>query len=96
MVLQQATISKRWKAHGTLLTKLHDTFEEAINRIQQSQGYAELGMKVLLWLHLASRPLKLEELQHALAVEHGDTQFKVDNIFSRKAILDCCLGMKKH
>ena len=50
-------------------------------------------MKVLLWLHLAYRPLKLHELQHALAVEQGDTQFEVDNIPSRKAILDCCLGL---
>jgi len=50
-------------------------------------------MKVLLWLHLASRPLKLEELQQALAVEQGDTHFKVDNIPSRKLILDSCIGL---
>jgi hypothetical protein len=93
MVLEQATISKRRKALGTLPTELHDTFGGVIERIQQSRGYAELGMKVLLWLHLANRPLKLKELQHALAVEQGDTQFEVDNIPPRKAILDCCLGL---
>jgi len=75
IVLEQATISKRRKALGALPTELHDTFEGVIKRIQQSRGHAELGMKVLLWLHLAFRPLKLKELQHALAVEQGDTQF---------------------
>ncbi|KAF8432861.1 hypothetical protein BGX38DRAFT_226934 [Terfezia claveryi] len=93
MVLEQATISKRRKALGMLPTELHDTFEGVVKRIQQSRGHSELGMKVLLWLHLAYRPLKLEELQHALAVEQGDTQFEVDNIPSRKALLDCCLGL---
>ena len=93
MVLEQATIAKRRKALGILPTELYDTFEGVIERIQQSRGHSELGMKVLLWLHLAIRPLKLEELQHALAVELGDTQFEVDNIPSRKAILDCCLGL---
>jgi len=93
MVLEKTTISKRRKALGTLPTELYDTFEGTINRIQQSRAHVELGMKVLLWLHLAYRPLKLEELQHALAVEQGDTQFEVDNIPPRKAILDSCLGL---
>ncbi|KAF8421792.1 hypothetical protein EV426DRAFT_189114 [Tirmania nivea] len=93
MVMEQTTISKRRKALTTLPTELNDTFRVAIKQIEQSRGYAELGMKVLLWLHLAYRPLKLEELQHALAVEKDDVQFEVDNIPSRKTILDCCLGL---
>ncbi|KAF8421790.1 hypothetical protein EV426DRAFT_188841 [Tirmania nivea] len=93
MVMEQTTISKRRKALGTLPTELHDTFGRVIQRIQQSRSHAELGMKVLLWLHLAYRPLKLEELQHALAVEKDDVQFEADNIPSQKTILDCCLGL---
>ncbi|KAF8421785.1 hypothetical protein EV426DRAFT_565060, partial [Tirmania nivea] len=93
MVLEQATISKRRKALRTLPTELNDTFAGVIKRIQQSRGHAELGMKVLLWLHLAYRPLKLKELQHALAVEKDDSYFEVDNIPSQKTILDCCLGL---
>ncbi|KAF8421782.1 ankyrin repeat-containing domain protein [Tirmania nivea] len=93
MVLEQATISKRRKALKKLPTELNDTFTEVIQRIQQSQGLTELGMKVLLWLHLAYRPLKLKELQHVLAVEKDDVQFEVDNIPSQKTILDSCLGL---
>ncbi|KAF8421801.1 hypothetical protein EV426DRAFT_671737, partial [Tirmania nivea] len=93
MVLEQTTISKRRKALGTLPTKLHHTFGGVIKRIQQSGGFAELGMKVLMWLHLAYQPLKLKELQHALAVERDDSYFDMDNIPSRKQILDCCLGL---
>jgi len=93
MVLEQTTISTRQKKKETLPIDLHDTFEGAIKRIQQSRDHAELGMKVLLWLHLASRPLKLQELQHALAVGGVGIQFQVDNIPSRKAIVDSCLGL---
>ncbi|KAF8421777.1 ankyrin repeat-containing domain protein [Tirmania nivea] len=93
MVLEKATISKRRKALKNLPTELNDTFGGVIKRIQQSRAHAELGMKVLLWLHLAYQPLKLEELQHALAVEKDDSYFEVDNIPSRKTILDCCFGL---
>ncbi|KAF8421774.1 hypothetical protein EV426DRAFT_188073 [Tirmania nivea] len=93
MVLEQTTIFKRRKVLTKLPTELHGTFKETIQRIQQSRGHAELGMKVLLWLHLAYRPLKLTELQHALAVEKDDIQFEVDNIPSRKIILDSCFGL---
>ena len=50
-------------------------------------------MRVLMWLHFAYRPLKLRELQHALAVERGDTEFDSENISSQKVLLDCCLGL---
>ena len=50
-------------------------------------------MQVLMWLHSVLRPLKLEELQHALAVK-GTTQNLMRTISLHKknlstAVLDC-------
>ncbi|RPB18295.1 hypothetical protein L211DRAFT_124964 [Terfezia boudieri ATCC MYA-4762] len=95
MILGMTTKSKRRKALETLPTDLYDSFKGVITRIREclSKSQAELGMRVLMWLHFAYRPLKLAELQHALAVEKGDTEFDAENIPSRKALLDCCLGL---
>ena len=95
MVLGMPTKSKRRKALERLPTDLYDSFQGVIVRIREclSASQAELGLRVLMWLHFAYRPLKLEELQHALAVEKSDTEFDADNIPSQKALLDCCLGL---
>ena len=69
-----------------LPTELYGTFAEAIDRVQkQSRSDAELGMQVLMWLHLAYRPLALKELQHALAVDNDHTELDPENIPPRKA-----------
>ena len=89
MVLGMPTISQRRKALETLPTDLFDSFQEIIARIREShQGQAKLGIQVLMWLHFAYRPLKLAELQHALAIEKGDTKFEWGNIPSLKKLLD--------
>ena len=95
MVLGFPTKSKRRKALEKLPPGLYGSFQELITRIREypSIGQAELGMQVLMWLHFAYRPLKLAELQHALAIEPNDTEFDADNIPSQKALLDCCLGL---
>ena len=82
IVLEMPTKSKRRQALEILPTNLYDAFEGIITRIRESRraGQAELGMRVLMWLHFAHRPLKLVELQHALAVEKSHTEFDADNI----------------
>ena len=92
MILRMPTKFKRRVALKTLPTDLRDSFQGIVTRIQEA-GQAELGMQVLMWLHFAYRPLKLAELQHALAVEKGHTEFFAENIPSKKVILDSCLGL---
>jgi len=89
------TISQRRKALEALPADLYDSFQGVITRIRECPraGQAKLGVRVLMWLHFAYRPLKLEELQHALAVEKSHTEFDMENIPPRKALLDSCLGM---
>ena len=94
MVLGMTTKSKRRKALETLPPDLYLSFARIIARIRESSvDQAELGITVLMWLHFARRPLQLVELQHALAVENSHTEFDADNIPSKKALLDCCLGL---
>ena len=94
MVLGMLTKSKRRRVLETLPTSLYNSFQGVITRIRGSNtSQAELGMKVLMWLHFAYRPLRLTELQHALAVEKGDAELDANNIPSQKVVLDCCLGL---
>ena len=95
MVLGMPTISQRRRALRSLPTELFYSFQSIITRIRRYPfaSRAKLGIKVLMWLHFAYRPLKLEELQHALAVRSSDTEFDKDNVPSEKVLLDCCLGL---
>ena len=94
MILDYRTIARRRKELGKLPEKLEDAYTSTISRIEHSPPHtADLGMKALMWLHLAFRPLTVIELQHALAVEPGDTQLAEDNIITAQVLLDCCLGL---
>ena len=94
MILEMPTKSQRRQALVKLPADLYKSFQGIITRIQgRPIASAELGMRVLMWLHFAYRPLQLVELQHALAVNKGHMEFDPDNIPSQKALLDCCLGL---
>jgi len=94
MVLEGTTIRQRRLALKTLPASLAEAFACMIDRIKKLPlAQAKLGMQVLLWLHMAYRPFTLEELEHALAVEPGDTELDTDNIPSAEIMLSCCLGL---
>jgi len=98
MALEQPTIAARRGALEILPSKLGDAYEQTVQRIQTSSDLTNLGMRVLMWLHLATRPLKLEELQNALAVvlekgKRGNVDLDEDQIPKPKRLLDCCLGL---
>ena len=95
MVLGMPTISQRYEALQKLPPNLYESFRTITTRIREclSPSQAELGMQVLMWLHFAYRPLKLVELQHALAVKKNHTELDAHNIPSQKALLDYCLGL---
>ena len=95
MILEMPTVFQRREALEVLPADLYNAYRGIITRIRRrpSAGQAELGMRVLMWLHFAYRPLQLVELQHALAVKKGHTEFNESNIPSPKALLECCLGL---
>jgi len=50
-------------------------------------------MAVLTWVCHSERPLQVDELCHALAVEVGETHFDPENVPSIGTLLDCCQGL---
>ena len=91
MILDMPTKSERRDALKTLPTDLEDLFRGITTRIRSRS--TDLGMRVLMWLHFARRPLKLKELQHALAVKKGHLELDKDNISSDGVLLDHCFGL---
>ncbi|KAK1655916.1 hypothetical protein BDP81DRAFT_456712 [Colletotrichum phormii] len=56
-------------------------YDEAMKRVRsQPSEQTEPALKILSWIIGAKRPLKVTELQHALAVEEGHSRLDQDNI----------------
>lgn len=69
-------------------------YKEAIQRIQgQKPGLVELAWRVLSWITSAMRPLTGIELQHALAIEAGDSELDEDNLQDLDEIVSRCAGL---
>ena len=76
---------------GVDLNTMH---EQTLQRIKSQKGdLSELGMGVLMWVSHAERPLQIEELCHALAVEMGATDLDHENITPQDTVSGSCLGL---
>jgi len=75
-------------------SKLGDVYGAAIARIKAQDGdKSRLGMAPLMWISHAERPLKADELCHALAVELGSVDFSTRNLPSISTLVSCCQGL---
>ena len=73
---------------------LGSVYDQALQRVREQEGdRARLGMEVLMWVSHAERPLRIEELSHALAVEAGSTDLDPENIRPPDTVLGSCLGL---
>jgi len=73
---------------------LGDVYGATLDRIKGQGGErAKLGMAALMWISLAERPLKADELCHALSVEIGSPNLNTDNVPSISTLLACCQGL---
>lgn len=98
-ILTERTVTKILKALESFPSKLEDTFQETLNRIRsQAKSDSALGIKILQWLSRSKRPLMVNELRHALAVEWVDgddppTVFDSNNVLDPESLLDVCGGL---
>ena len=75
-------------------SELGDVYGATIARIKAQDGdKSRLGMAALMWISHAERPLKVDELCHALGVELGSTDFNIGNIPSMSTLVSCCQGL---
>jgi hypothetical protein len=69
-------------------------YKDAMERIEgQLDDQEQLAKQVLSWITCAVRPLTTIELQHALAVDPGDTEFGEDNLVEVENIISVCAGL---
>jgi hypothetical protein len=81
-------------ALNVLPEQLDNTYEEALKRIySQENGDVDLAVQVLSWICFALRPLSVLEIQHALAVETGDTELCEDAIIDEEILVSVCEGL---
>ena len=80
-------------ALARLPPQLADTYGEMMKRINdQDEQKAEIAFKTIAWIAFAKRPLKVKEIQHALAVRPGDKSFDSSGITDEDLIIQCCGG----
>jgi len=95
-VLQETTIYRRRQKLNAMANGLGlgDAYGATLGRIKGQGGEkARLGMATLMWISHAERPLKPDELCHALAVEIGSPNLNVDNIPPIGIVVTCCQGL---
>ena len=74
--------------------ELGDVYGATIERIKaQDGGKSRLGMIALMWISHAERPLRADELCHALAVEIASADFNIGNVPSMSTLVACCQGL---
>ena len=69
-------------------------YSTTIERIKAQDGdKSRQGMAALMWVSYAERPLKADELCHALAIELGSKDFNAGSVPSISTIVNCCQGL---
>jgi hypothetical protein len=99
--LDSLTGKKSPKAIRTKLKKLptgsgayDHAYNDAMERIDcQITDSQELAKQVLAWITCAKRPLTTTELQHALAVEIGESALDEDNLPQIEDMVSVCAGL---
>ena len=73
---------------------LSDAYTTTLTRLKGQKGSKSvLGLKVLMWVLYSERPLRAEELCHALGVEIGSEDLDSNNLPAIRTLLASCLGL---
>ena len=95
-ILREWTITRRRERLSKMSDGLGlgDVYGTTIERIMaQDRDKARLAMAALMWISHAERPLKADELCHALAVESGSKDFNAGNIPSILTVVGYSQGL---
>jgi len=95
-ILQETTLYRRRVKLGAMRggLGLGHAYDATIRRINAQEGDgARLGMTALMWISHSRRPLGVDEICHALAVEIGSADINTDNVPSIRTVLCCCQGL---
>ena len=95
-ILRETTIARRTKRlrsmdNGVGLSGAYDGMLERIKA--QGREKAKLALATLMWVCHSERPLRVDELCHALTAEVGSSDFDADNVPLIATLLSCSQGM---
>jgi len=95
-ILGEVTIGRRRRKleEMTRGNGLNDAYTATLARLKAQKGYRSvLGLKVLMWVLCSERPLRAQELCHALGVEIGSIDLDLENVPALPTLLGSCLGL---
>src|SRR5207302_3907267 len=95
-ILGEVTIRQRRKKLEEMRqgSGLSDAYTATLTRLKAQKGNKSiLGLKVLMWVLYSERPLRAEELCHALGVEVGSTDLDAENVPALRTLLASSLGL---
>ena len=95
-ILGEVTIRQRRKKleEMTQGNGLSGAYTATLSRMKAQKGYKSvLGLKVLMWVLYSERPLRAEELRHALGVETGSADLDLENVPALRTLVASCLGL---
>jgi len=95
-ILSELTLHQRRKKLDEMTKgdSLGDAYAATLSRVQtQPRSGSKLGMQVLMWVSHSERPLRVNELCHALGVKEGSSDLNIRNIPRIETLLACSLGL---
>ena len=95
-ILQETSIARRRNRLKSVKdgAGLAGAYGATLERIKAQGGEkTKLAIATLTWICHAERPLQVDELCHALAVEIGTVDLDPENIPSIATLLGCCQGL---
>jgi hypothetical protein len=98
-ICAERTMTKIFKALDSLPSGLEATYQDTLRRIRaQREPDNTLGIEILQWISQTMRPLQIDELHHALAVEWVDgedppSDLDPNNLLNQEGLLDICGGL---
>lgn len=73
---------------------IDDTYQRCMQRIQESNlEDRQFAMNLLLWMAFSTRPLKVDELEHAVSVQPDMEDLDVADILQASDLVSLCAGL---
>lgn len=93
-LLNLTTIKRMRRSLESLPIGLHEAYKSSLDRIMiQHPSRAALALRVIGWATHAERPLSIDEILHAFALEEDCDEFDEENLTSSKILLQVCVGL---
>ena len=92
--MREQRVSTRRHRLETAISGSGDFYDRMLSRVQaQDEIKEEIGMAALMWVSHSERPLRVDELCHALAVEIESADLDPEHVLSIGTLSDCCQGL---